>query len=152
MKKRIYKIAFVLTMAAMVFDWPVKTQAGRVPGKVVKGVFGACAGCAREEGAAAHAAEEAGVVGKDASKAAGEASKSSKTEKNFVEEYGDDIIDVAGDIYQPSSAPKIITCYDCNGEGAIYYVDDYGNVDIDDYGNPILYQCPTCGGYGQLRQ
>lgn len=157
MKKRIYRIAFVITLAIVVVDWPVKMEAGRVPkipiGKVVRG-SGLLAACSKEEAAASRfiekGAAEEGKIGEEIGHSVEGARGNSKVE-TFIEEHGDDVIETAVDVYN-ENVPKVITCYDCGGEGAVYYVDDYGNTETDEYGNPILYRCPTCNGSGQLRQ
>lgn len=141
----------------IVVDWPVKVEAGRVPkipiGKAVRG-GGLLAACSKEGAAASRfiekSAAEEGKIGEEIGNSAKGSRNKSKVE-TFMDEHGDDVIETAVDVYTETSS-KVITCYDCGGQGAVYYVDDYGNTETDDYGNPILYRCPTCNGSGQLRQ
>lgn len=147
----------------IVVDWPVKVEAGFNPakliGKAVQGVdkagskegAGLLEGCAKEEAVSfERATEEAGgKIGEEAGRSAEGARGKSRVEK--IIDDGHDIIENAADVYNETSS-KVITCYDCGGQGAVYYVDDYGNAETDEYGNPVLYRCPTCNGSGQLRQ
>lgn len=55
--------------------------------------------------------------------------------------------------YQPhesSHQPPIysVQCSQCGGSGMVYIVDFYGNIQYDYYGNPVISQCPSCGGIG----
>lgn len=43
-----------------------------------------------------------------------------------------------------------VTCSQCGGVGAVYIVDYYGNIQYDYYGNPVVSQCPSCGGAGSI--
>lgn len=49
---------------------------------------------------------------------------------------------------QPSST--YIQCSQCNGAGAVYIIDYYGNIQYDYYGNPMITQCTNCGGAGSI--
>lgn len=51
---------------------------------------------------------------------------------------------------ESSYQPQVYTvqCSQCGGSGAVYMVDYYGNIQYDYYGNPVISQCPSCGGAG----
>lgn len=43
-----------------------------------------------------------------------------------------------------------IQCSQCGGGGVVYLLDYYGNIQLDYYGNPVIRQCPNCGGTGSV--
>lgn len=164
MKKIFYRTTLVVMLAAMVFDLPITIEAApKVPKNVVKkGVLTACTACATEERAAANAARESEIIGKDAKyvrsaeKEAEEGNKFSKQVKDEVQEYVQDevknYIEERIDNYVNTPRQRVITCPQCRGGGSVYNVDAYGNYEVDAYGNPVIYYCPTCNGNGRVIQ
>lgn len=47
---------------------------------------------------------------------------------------------------EPTPQATTITCPTCQGNGAVYATDAYGNVIFDYNGNPQIVYCPQCGG------
>lgn len=56
----------------------------------------------------------------------------------------------SGDEFYSQPTTYYVQCGQCNGSGAIYVRDYYGNIQYDYYGNPMVSQCTNCGGRGQI--
>lgn len=86
--------------------------------------------------------------------------EAAQTEKSVVreaEEYGTKRTRMSRPRHHSSGAdsysqPNVysVPCRQCSGSGTLYITDNYGNIQYDYYGIPMVTQCYNCGGTGSI--